>query len=176
MKQRLISIFLTLSLIVPVVGMYGWLQLKKHTVRKEVKHRLMAAVDRSELVLLRFSLAEAAALEWEHSNEFEYHRQMYDVVATECHADSIHYWCWPDHAETTLNRQLTALARAALQHDPEHRNGQQQMARFFQQLYLQAAPAYVLVPVQTHRVPVPRTTALKPAPPSAPPGRPPQVG
>lgn len=177
MQNRIIGIFLSVCLIVPVLGMFGWLQLKKKVVRKEVKHQLMAEVDRSELVLLKFS-SEAAALEleWEHSTEFEYRGQMYDVVASETRGDSIYYWCWHDHHETALNRQLAALTRAALQKDPEHQNGQKQLVQFFHHLFFEdvASFSFVLTENVANRF-ISNTCFLR-AWQSSPPSPPPQLG
>lgn len=146
MQNRFISIVLLICLTAPVVGVVGWLQLQKKAVRKEVKHKLMAEVDRSELVLLKFSTEDAAnKLEWEHSKEFEYENEMYDVVQTETKGDTISYWCWWDHEETALNKKLTALTTVALQQDPTHRNNQKQLAQFLQQLFFEDIPSFAFV-------------------------------
>lgn len=45
-------------LIAPVVVTYSWLQQRKRAVKKEVKWKMIAGIDKSELVLLKFSKAE----------------------------------------------------------------------------------------------------------------------
>lgn len=126
-----------------MVGIYGWLQMRKRAVRKEVKHQLIAQVDKSELILLKFTAEEAASqLEWEHSKEFEYGNEMYDVVSTETHGDTTYYWCWWDYKETALNRQLVELTALALNKDPQRQNQKQQFAQFLQHLFVEEMPSY----------------------------------
>lgn len=147
MQNRTISIVLLLCLTAPLLGVVAWLQLQKKAVRKEVKHKLMVKVDRGQLVLLAFSKEDAANnLKWEHSKEFEYHNEMYDVVQTETKGDTLYYWCWWDDAETALNKQLTALTTLALQQDPAHQNGQKQVMQFLQQLFFEDIPSIAFVP------------------------------
>lgn len=106
----------------------------------------MAKVDRSELVLFKFSTEDAASkLEWEHSKEFEYENEMYDVVQTETKGDTISYWCWRDHEETALNKELTALTTIALKNDPAHQNGQKQVAQFLLNLFFEDIPSFAFV-------------------------------
>jgi len=39
---------------------------------------------------------------WEHSREFEFQGQMFDVARRESRGDSLHFWCYWDTAETDL--------------------------------------------------------------------------
>lgn len=41
---------------------------------------------------------------WEHSREFEFQGQMFDVARRELRGDTLHLWCYWDAAETDLNR------------------------------------------------------------------------
>ena len=45
-------------------------------------------------------------MDWEHSKEFEFKGEMYDVVFTEYIEDKVIYYCWWDNKETKLNKQL----------------------------------------------------------------------
>src|SRR5688572_27780769 len=108
--RAVISIFLFLSLTVPFAGTYTWLQYHKHQTKRAIKWRMIAGMQGEELELLKFSKAETQTkLRWEHSREFEYNSQMYDVVAVITKADSVFYWCWWDNEETLLNKQLGQL-------------------------------------------------------------------
>lgn len=79
---------------------------------------MIAGLDPEELVLLKFTSLEAQTkLRWEHSKEFEYRGQMYDVVSYETKGDSIFYRCWWDHKETQLNKRLKILVAKALDQD-----------------------------------------------------------
>jgi len=135
--KKLIGILLLLCLIVPVAGTFTWLHLHKKAVRKEVKKELIAGIDKNELVILTFTKNEAdAELKWEHSKEFEYQDQMYDVIETKVTENSITYWCWWDHKETKLNKQLTSLLTQILGTDHQKKENQQKLLHFYQSLYL----------------------------------------
>lgn len=78
---------------------------------------------KEELVLLKFSKEETETkLRWEHSKEFEYDGQMYDIVSKEIKVDSIFYRCWWDNEETLLNKKLKELAAKAFDQDENKRN------------------------------------------------------
>ncbi len=84
---------------------------------------MIAGLDQEELVLLKFSKEETQSeLRWEHSKEFEYKGQMYDIVSKEIKEDSIFYRCWWDHEETLLNKKLTKLVAKALDLDENKRD------------------------------------------------------
>jgi hypothetical protein len=135
--SRLSVIFLILSLSVPFTGAYTWLHWQIKMTRKEVKRNMIKGLDKSELVLLKFSKAETATqLRWEHSREFEYRQNMYDIVETEERGDSIWYLCWWDHAETQLKRQLADLADWSMHGDTRGQERQLRLDRFFKSLYL----------------------------------------
>lgn len=113
-----------------------WLQHRKAVVRREVKHMLMAGVDRDELVRFTFSRQEAKQqLTWKHAKEFAYRGQMYDVVDSAVQGDSVTYWCWWDSEETRLEQQLAALAGKAFGQDDHQRQRQQQLLDFYFSLY-----------------------------------------
>lgn len=134
--EKHLGIFLLFSLIAPLAGTYTWLHYEKQQVRKEIKKRLIAGIDRSELVLIKLSRQKAeAALEWEHEREFEYRGHMYDVVETRIQNDTFLYWCWPDNAETRLNKKLDRLLTGALEHDPQRRETERHVVQFFKSLY-----------------------------------------
>lgn len=91
----------------PVIASFTWLYYQKAIIKREVKRQIIAGIDEDDLVLLKFSKEEAKTkLRWEHSKEFEYNRQMYDVVKTMTLGGMVYYWCWLDHEETKLNRRF----------------------------------------------------------------------
>lgn len=91
----------------------------KSIVKKDMENHIIAGIRKSDLVLLIFSTEETRTLlRWEHSREFEYNRQMYDIVETESLGDTVYYWCWWDQEETKLNEQLRELAAQALGETP----------------------------------------------------------
>ena len=125
-------------LIAPAVVTYSWLQQRKRVVKKEVKWKMIAGIDKSELVLLKFSKAEMASkLKWKHSREFEFNNQMFDVVDIVVSKDSIKYWCWWDFKETKLNKQLDDLLVGVYENDSESEEKQNLVYKFYKSLYLQ---------------------------------------
>lgn len=121
MLKRIFSILLIGSLIGPYIGISLYLKHEKKMLKREIKHKIIEGIDRSELVELTFTLNEAVEkLRWEHSKEFEYNGEMYDVVEMEEKSGTITYWCWWDHKETSLNKQLNGLlAKALNKQDPK---------------------------------------------------------
>lgn len=110
--KKTTSIFLFFSLLVPFTGTYLWLYCEKAAVKQQVKQKILGGIDKEELISLTFKTTETSEiLHWEHPGEFEYLGRMYDVVETKVKGDSISYWCWPDHEETQLNRQINEMAK-----------------------------------------------------------------
>ncbi len=95
----------------PIVGVSAWIYARKAAVRHEVRRHIISRTERTGLVLLEFSKAETESLlRWEHSREFEFSGQMYDIVESWTEGDRIYYRCWWDRAETRLNKILRELA------------------------------------------------------------------
>ena len=108
-------------------------------IRHEVKRKIKEGVDKEELVLLKFTDNQAKILlRWEHSREFEYEGQMYDVIERKKVGDTTYYFCWWDHKETKLNKQLTALTSEALQHNSERQERQNRLLNYFKSLFLES--------------------------------------
>jgi hypothetical protein len=121
---------------VPFLGTYSWLQYEKAQVKKQVKRKMISELDQKELVLLKLSKLEAEKeLNWEHSKEFEYHEQMYDVVSTEIVGDSIHYYCWLDQKETLLNKKLNDLVNKILRNEPLQKKSTESLSDFMKGLF-----------------------------------------
>lgn len=134
--RKLTAIFLFFCLVAPFFGTYGWLKMEKRKVKKTIKWRMIAGMDKSELVLLKFTNEEAETqLEWEHSREFEYNGQMYDVVEKSVHGDTIWYRCWPDDEETKLNLQLNELVASAMGKNPVNKDSRDRLNNFLKSLY-----------------------------------------
>jgi adenosine deaminase len=114
---------------------------RKSEIREAMKERIMAGVGQNEMVQLRFSLHDAKTqLAWEHSKDFEYRYDMYDVVKSEQWADSVTYWCIHDKAEAQINRQLETLA-AATGSDPQQQTSLDHFFSFLKSLFCEAPTA-----------------------------------
>ena len=110
---RFRSFFLVAVLAIPFAGAFGWFTGRLVMVRHAVAARLEVDKHIGPLVKLSFALGEEGdLLEWEHSREFRYRGEMYDVARAEQTTDSISYWCHHDVKETSLRREISKwLAR-----------------------------------------------------------------
>jgi len=104
-------------------------------VKKEVKWKMIEGLDREELALIKLSKKHSDKLKWEHSKEFEYRGEMYDVVYKKETTDSLFYWCWWDHEETQLNKQRASLTKLLLDSDTKRQESTSRIAFFFKSLY-----------------------------------------
>lgn len=115
---------------------FAILQFQKFQIKEEVKHAMISEMNIEELILLKFSESEKnSLLKWEHSKEFEYKGQMYDVVKTEVKNKITYYYCWPDDKETRLNKKLDELVAFTLGNNPSHNEYQKNLKLFFKSLY-----------------------------------------
>lgn len=126
------------------------------------------------MVLLKFTKEETETkLRWEHAREFEYENNMYDIVETEILGDTILYWCWWDHEETVLNRQLDDLVSAIFGNNPWKKQHQEQLIEFYKNLFYTDYSAFplLLTAIKTkHQVGwIDRYTTINHSPPVPPP-------
>lgn len=129
--KKLLSILLIFSILFPFIGTYTYLQIQKGKVKRQVKHRMIDGMDKSELVSFTFSKNESETLlRWEHSKEFEYSGQMYDVVEKQIIGDSLYLVCWPDNKETQLNCQLRRLVSDEINQDPVYQENVKRLQQF----------------------------------------------
>lgn len=122
-------------MVIPAATTYFYLQNRKREIRREVKHRMMEGLHSDELVILTFDKEASAELQWEHSKEFEFENQMYDVVRSVEKGDSIEYHCWPDNEETQVNKQLASTALLLFQGDPDQKEKKDNVHAFYKRLF-----------------------------------------
>lgn len=133
--KKLISTFLLICLIIPFVGTVSWLNHHKKMVRRQVKHLIIAGIDKNELVIFSFTFEETKTqLNWKHTKEFEYKNQMYDIVEVDTTENTINYWCWWDNKETKLNKQLNSLLTIFLGNDTQNKETKTRFANFYKTL------------------------------------------
>ena len=95
------------------------------------------AIPEDEQLLWKFSTEDARhKLEWEHSREFEYKGEMYDVIRSETKGDSIWYWCYWDRKETKLKKEMNVLLVNLLGPGQQSKNEGRQLQDFFKSLFL----------------------------------------
>lgn len=133
--KKSLSIFFLLSLVAPFLVSFVWLQYQRYELREQVKQEMLSGLDKDELVLLKIARAQLHDLEWEHSHEFEYKGELYDLAEQQQKGDTLFLWCWWDTEETRLNNQLDRLVARALQQDPSNRQNQQQLDHFIKTFY-----------------------------------------
>jgi hypothetical protein len=96
----------------------------------------MEGASQHELVAFTFHLKDTSTLlKWEHSKEFEYKQQMYDIVERTYLEDSVTYLCWWDHAETALNKELAATVFNMLNQNPLKSRAQDKWLTFYKSLF-----------------------------------------
>lgn len=99
---------------------------------------MIAGIDKKELVYFEFSTQEIKTkLRWEHSKEFEYQNQMYDVVEKKIVNGKTQLWCWLDSEETILNQKLQKLLTSVFSHDTKSKDKENQVFSFYKTLYFQ---------------------------------------
>jgi len=167
------AIFFLLVLSIPFLCTRAILLHRKSESKEAVKARILAGVDKSEMVRLVFSVNDAkTALKWEHSKEFEYRGEMYDIVKSEGKTDSVIYWCIRDKDETQLNRQLESLVALATGSDPQHQSSLNNLFIFLKFLFChkprEVKPAVASAGTIFHFY-LPVKYAFPPVPPAPPP-------
>jgi hypothetical protein len=150
LAKQVVAVLLLLCMVLPFLGAYTWLKYQQRQVKREVKHRIIDGLDRSELTLVVMTKAQAEAeLNWEHEKEFEYLGEMYDVVAVEVRGDTIRYWCWWDKEETALNRRLQTLVAQNIGQQPQQNNNKDRLTTFFKTPWHFAETACSIPPLAT---------------------------
>jgi hypothetical protein len=157
LKHRLTGILLLFCFVAPLATHYLALRYQQKLVRREIKRRMMAGIDKAALVKLQLSEGGQQRLRWVHAREFEYEGEMYDIVYSEQAGDTTTYWLWWDHEETRLNRQLDRWAAVALAHSPGQQEKQAQLSLFLKTLICPPPPATAAL------APLPAAAALPPA-------------
>lgn len=136
--KMIIASLLTLVLFLPEGLVYSWLKLKQKEIRREVKHRIHAGLEKNDLLRLSFHVNdEKSAVSWVKKGEFSYKNSMFDVVFQETSADSIIYYCWEDYEENIIKKQLQKLSALAWENQPERRDGHKKVFDFYKQLFFQ---------------------------------------
>ncbi|MES2703652.1 MAG: hypothetical protein V4649_13510 [Bacteroidota bacterium] len=147
MKRKIRVVLLILCFVAPWATTFLILSIQKQQVKNEVKKEFAATLSNEHLV--RFSAAGAGEKQMEADpedlNEFVYEGEMYDIVRTEVVGDSTYYWCWQDHEETRLNKQLDHLVAMALDADTEKQESENRLLRFFDSLFFSQSPERITI-------------------------------
>lgn len=123
----------------PAFVVSSFIQLRKYQIRKEVKLEIKAGIDIDELVLIEADLVDTiTTLDWEHSKEFEFQGEMYDVVIRTISGNRIHYWCWRDSEETVLNGRLNKMALNKVNKDRSSDKSNRHFWSYCKQLFFES--------------------------------------
>ncbi len=119
--------------------------MERKAIKKAIKHKIIAGIDKEELVLLVFHKNEVdQQVKWKHSKEFQYKGEMYDIVEKEIIGNEIYYWVWWDKEETVLNQKLANLVRQNFAQNPYQNNKNQVINHFFKTLYFTNVSDFLL--------------------------------
>lgn len=130
------GIFFILILVFPFLGSWLWLQTHQQAARYDARITLSNIEDDENLVLWKFTTHEAATqLFWEHTREFEYKGEMYDIVRFEKHGDTTWYWCHHDRKESRVKKAMNSLVSTWLGTNPQQHQDQQRILDFLKTLY-----------------------------------------
>lgn len=136
MRSSRFAYSLLLSLMLPALLGYGFIKLKSYSLKHEVKQQLLTKLQPEDLVLLNFSHHDARTnIKWEHSSEFEYLGNMFDVVESYCSRDSVSFLCWPDHEDSKLNKILESFVSQSSNNDPFNQQTNQQVIDYYKSLF-----------------------------------------
>lgn len=103
-----------------------------------MKHKIINGVDRNDLVFMKLSLSESQEkLKWEHSKEFEYNGEMYDVVNKRIEGDSILFWLWWDNKETLLNKKLDRSFAGIWENNDKNKRQKKYLVDFSKTLFFE---------------------------------------
>lgn len=131
-----LSSTLLLCLIVPFFGAWQFLSIQIHQIREQVHAIVLHNLTEDQKLLLTFSNEDALTkLEWEHSREFEYNGEMYDVISLEVNGDSTSYLCYHDVRETRAKNELRNVIASALGSTPHNQKSQSHITDFLKTLF-----------------------------------------
>lgn len=96
----------------------------------------MVGLPEEELVFFKFSTEDLSKqIHWHNDNEFKYAGEMYDVVQRQIKNDSVSLWCWHDHKETRLEKQIELLVSKALGANTQSKEQKSNLNNFLKSLY-----------------------------------------
>jgi hypothetical protein len=132
------AIFLFICLVLPFLGTYAWLSGRIESAKESASLSIKRAIPQNDQILWTFSITDARSkLHWEHSREFEYKGEMYDIIRSQIKGDSVWYWCYWDRKEAKLKKQLNILVARMMGPGPYNRNERTQINDFFRSFFFQ---------------------------------------
>ncbi|MDP4662240.1 MAG: hypothetical protein NWS74_01130 [Salibacteraceae bacterium] len=118
LTYRIAGLLFAALLLLQSQGPWLIFKVQQFALRSEIKHQIKAGIPHHDLV--RIAIANAweteknDRIEWEHSKEFRFDGEWYDVVKSEAKLDSTVYFCIHDAKESHLFARLDAMTLNAL--------------------------------------------------------------
>jgi hypothetical protein len=148
---RIGALFTAFALLLPVILLFGMMHLEQRQLSRHIKRELLGGKQLPGMLWLRFSREQQKTLRWEHATEFEHNHTMYDVADSLVTPDSAFYFCYPDHRETRLKYQISALAQHLMADNPQKSEGQTHLLRFIRHLIHNQIPIHQLTALYMYR-------------------------
>ncbi len=127
---------LILSLLLPTTMIWSYFSVRKHIASSKVEARRNDGFQENELKTLTFAHKTIKTdLKWEHSKEFEYRGEMYDIVSSSETKDSITYVCYWDKEETKIKKQINNLAFENIKKSTNHQDEEKKVLEYLKQIY-----------------------------------------
>lgn len=133
--RGLLSLGLLLCLAVPFCGAWQFLSMQILKIKEQVSIRISEGIEIDQQVIFSFTESTIHKIKWEHSREFEYEGEMYDVIRSEVNGETTTYWCYHDRTETKVKNEIRLLIARALGQTPQTQNKQSHINNFFKTLY-----------------------------------------
>ncbi len=122
----------------PIIVSYTAFHFHRCSIQKKVKLFLAQTNDKDHFLLLKFSKSELKTkLKWEHTDEFEYKGEMYDVIQSFDSGDTVLYWVWCDNKETELKKQYYWLLSDMLFNNSQQKENSKKLMDFLKILFFQ---------------------------------------
>lgn len=129
-------------LLIQMQGTWLVFKLQQTAIRHEVKQQIKAGVPASDLVVLRIAKVweetHNARFEREHSKEFRFHGEMYDIIHSRDEGDTTVYICIHDVKESGLFADLERLTEEKID-QPINKKSRESLQQLIAAKYVQKA-------------------------------------
>lgn len=109
--RRLLAGGLFVIFLINSIGCFIYFEIKRKSIRHEIKHSILHKLPDSQLVKVINS-------SYNDKDEFEMNGIMYDVMRQEVRNGQVILWCFEDKKETELNRSIELLVKKDIAKSP----------------------------------------------------------
>lgn len=122
--KKYLTFFILVLFLFNIFGYYVPYLLLRSEIHTEMRRKLEGTSEDKALTKLTFSLkGKSEKVEWkEEGKEFRYKDEMYDIVKTVMHKDSITYLCLRDEDEENLIYNFSKLIKDNLGNNSKSKN------------------------------------------------------